>query len=295
MTKRLTLPPEREVQRPEGSLFENDFPFFVGVHQPSDCAHLGRAMISVNRLCRRDPATGRFQRRRDGSLRIRQAPIPGTAELMIDAGAFTQLRDHGHYPDPPATYAEIVRAVLPLAPGRVVAVVAEDYMCERYIFDQIKKHTGERHTIADHQQLTIKRYDALLPELADAGAYVLPVLQGYHPREYVAHIRQYGARLAPGAWVGVGSVCKRNAEPGAIIAVLDAILAERPDLRLHGFGLKQTALSRSWIRERLHSADSLAWSFAARYEGRDANDWREALAYAERIAGRDRRPLDELW
>ena len=39
-----------------------------------------------------------------------------------------------------------------------------------------------------------------------------------------------------------------------------------------------------YIRDALHTADSMAWSFAARKEGRNANDWREANAYAQRIA-----------
>ena len=83
--------------------------------------------------------------------------------------------------------------------------------------------------------------------------------------------------------MGVGSVCKRNARPDAILAVLDAILAVRPDLRLHGFGLKSTALAVLEIRNALESADSMAWSFAARYEGRGRNDWREAARLVAEI------------
>lgn len=38
----------------------------------------------------------------------------------------------------------------------------------------------------------------------------------------------------------------------------------------------------------LHSADSMAWSYAARRRGGDQNDWMEAFRFAERIAGRAR-------
>ena len=132
-------------------------------------------------------------------------------------------------------------------------------------------------TIADHQRLTIERYDDLLAcDLA--GVTLMPVLQGYAPADYARHVHAYGDRLAPGAYVGVGSVCKRNARPEAILAVLEAIHNARPDLRLHGFGLKTTSLAVKEIREALESADSMAWSFAARYEGRNANDWRNAAA-----------------
>jgi hypothetical protein len=59
--------------------------------------------------------------------------------------------------------------------------------------------------------------------------------------------------------VGLGSVCRRQAsgEIGAIVAELAAA-----GLRLHGFGVKQRGLAR--YADRLVSADSLAWSYAAR-------------------------------
>lgn len=99
----------------------------------------------------------------------------------------------------------------------------------------------------------------------------------------MSHIRQYGKRLGLNAWVGVGSICKRNGNIGAIENVLLAIHHERPDLRLHGFGLKTTALSSGLVQELLHTADSMAWSFAARIAGRNGNDWREAMAWTSRI------------
>jgi hypothetical protein len=98
----------------------------------------------------------------------------------------------------------------------------------------------------------------------------------------------YGERLTRGKWVGVGSVCKRNGDPKAIERVLFTIKSARPDLRLHGFGVKTTALSSSLVTELLHSADSMAWSFAARRQGRNSNDWREAKAWTENI---EQRPM----
>jgi hypothetical protein len=148
-------------------------------------------------------------------------------------------------------------------------------MCESFILEK----TGL--TIPEHQRLTIQRYDELLT--CKTGVYILPVLQGYQPEEYVSHIKQYGDRLAKGVWVGVGSVCKRNSRPEQVEAVLKAIKRERPDLRPHGFGLKLTALKRPLVRDALWSADSMAWSFAARYEGRNPNDWHEAQQFLERV------------
>lgn len=157
----------------------------------------------------------------------------------------------------------------------MLAAVAQDYMCEPHMIER----TGL--SVAEHQRLTIERYDALLAE--ETGAYIMPVLQGYAVADYLSHIDQYGDRLAQGAWVGVGSICKRNGDPRAIESVLHAIKVKRPDLRLHGFGLKLTALGSGLVRELLHTADSMAWSYAARIAGRNGNCWREARSWAERI------------
>lgn len=151
-------------------------------------------------------------------------------------------------------------------------------MCEPFVLAR----TGL--TLADHQRLTIERYDAIRDALGE-DIYLMPVLQGYRPQEYVDHIQQYGARLGLGAWCGVGSVCKRNSDPSAIRAVLLAIKEARPDLRLHGFGVKITALASPTVRQLLYSADSMAWSYNARRNGRNANNWREALRFAGRVDG----------
>lgn len=190
----------------------------------------------------------------------------------MDSGAFTTIAKYGQYPHPVSEYAWHIRR---FASQGLVAAVAQDYMCEPAMLAK----TGL--TVADHQRLTIERYDALLAE--NTGVYILPVLQGYAPADYVAHVSAYGERLAPNAWVGVGSVCKRQGNPSAIAAVLQAILAVRPDLRLHGFGLKKTALQMAGVRDLLHSADSMAWSYAARMRGHGQNDHRNALKFARAI------------
>jgi hypothetical protein len=230
--------------------------FFSGMHQPNDASKVRAACVSVSRL----------QNRKSGfSARY----------WIVDSGAFSTIAKHGGYPEPVEVYAAQIRKFA--GNGKLLAAVAQDYMCESVMLAK----TGL--TIADHQRLTIERYDALCA-CDTAGIRILPVLQGYAPADYVAHIRAYGDRLKPRMWVGVGSVCKRNANPAAIYAVLAAIKRERPDLRLHGFGLKITALAVKAIRDMLFSADSMAWSFAARRAGRNANCPKEARAYADRVS-----------
>lgn len=227
----------------------------MGLHQPSDAAKVNLpAFISVHRLATRKSD---FQ----------------VGDWILDSGAFTTISKHGGYPEPVSAYAKHVRRWVDC--GHLLAAVAQDYMCEPHMLAK----TGL--TIADHQRLTIERYDALIAE--DVGVYVMPVLQGYAPADYVSHVRQYGERLKLGMWVGVGSVCKRNGDPGAIRAVLHTIKAARPDLQLHGFGVKTTSLADHNVRSMLYSADSMAWSFADRMQGRNGNDWREAESFAVSI------------
>ena len=231
---------------------------FVGLHQPSDARHFDAAFVSVNRL------------------RTRKSDFV-VSDWIMDSGAFTEIATHGHYRESVDGYvAQIERWK---TCGNMLAAVAQDYMCEAWILEK----TGL--TIADHQRLTIERYDAIQSQ---TSVYIMPVLQGFAPTDYVAHIKAYGDRLKPGMWVGVGSVCKRNGDPRAIYDVLSTIKAERPDLLLHGFGLKTTALADGGVFDLLHTADSMAWSFAARKQGRNANDYREAQNFEKRTLGQVR-------
>lgn len=228
--------------------------FFIGLHQPSDCKHFDACFVSVNRLCNRK---GPFS----------------VGEWIMDSGAFTEISKHGRYRTSVSDYAKQIRRWR--GNGNLLAAVTQDYMCEAFVLAK----TGL--TVADHQRMTIERYDALVAE--DTGVYILPALQGWTPSEYQDHVRQYGDRLASGAWVGVGGVCKRQGNIAAIGAVLMAIKEVRPDLRLHGFGVKTTALRSPVIRALLDTADSMAWSFAARILGRNGNDYREAQSWQREI------------
>lgn len=44
------------------------------------------------------------------------------------------------------------------------------------------------------------------------------------------------------------------------------------------------------MRRLLYSADSMAWSYSARKQGRNANDWREAAEFARRVNLPSREP-----
>ena len=230
--------------------------FFVGLPEPSMARHFAQSFISITRL----------RRRKSDFV---------ASEWIMDSGAFSELATHGYYRTDVPDYAQEINRWANC--GNMLIAVSQDFMCEPWIVQK----TGL--SVREHQIRTVQRYLALL---ACTPHNVMPVLQGYHPTDYVRHLDDYGAMLRPGAWVGVGSVCKRNTSPSSIEDILGAIKRVRPDLRLHGFGLKVTALQCSAICDLLHSADSMAWSFAARKQGRNANDWREAASFVRDIASR---------
>lgn len=235
--------------------------FYIGLHKPGHARHFERACISIAALQRR----------------VRPVDCP---DVLVDSGAFSEIALHGGYRAGVADYAAQLRRLAGIV--SITAAVAQDYMCEPFMLAK----TGL--SVADHQRLTIERYDALIAE--DLPFPVMPVLQGYEPGDYAAHIRAYGDRLTPNLWVGVGSVCKRNSKPDRIVEVLAAIHGVRPDLRLHGFGVKRTALANAGVLAMLDSADSMAWSFAARYGGRNSNSAVEAIGYAAQVEAGMRLP-----
>ena len=132
----------------------------------------------------------------------------------------------------------------------------QDWMCEPYIL----KKTGL--DVDEHQRRTIdsyKRLSDLAPEIP-----WMPVLQGYRLGEYLEHIEMYekaNVDLLSLPIVGIGSICRRQhtQEAESIIHRLASL-----GLRLHGFGFKLRGLER--VAADLASADSMAWSFAARME-----------------------------
>lgn len=240
------------------------FRFYVGVHQPRLAWPL---ILRGFRVC----VSANVLRGRAGDV-----PFLGSSEpWILDSGAFSQVALQGGFSQTPEDYAALIRRY---ARTGQIAAATQDYMTEAVAL----RATGL--SVARHQALTLQRFDAI-QAAGTAGVHLLPVLQGQAPDDYRRHLEAYGDRIGRGAWVGVGSICKRQGDPSLIAAILDAILLDRPDLQLHGFGCKRTSLLQPAVRGRLATADSMAWSIAARYEGRDANAWDEAGRFALAVGG----------
>lgn len=215
-------------------------------------------MISINRLINR------------------KSSFP-VQEWILDSGAFTRISSGIGHLSVDRYAAQIIRWS---DNGTLVAAVTQDYMCENFILDI----TGK--SVKEHQNLTVERYDNLIKALENHDTYLMPVLQGYTIPEYLDCLELYGDRLKLGSWVGVGSICKRNSNAGSIEGILLAIKSVRPDLKLHGFGIKRSALKSSLVWDLLHSADSQAHGLRAgagqrKYVG--SNNPQIAIEYAREI------------
>jgi len=231
--------------------------FFTGISNISHASKVDYSFISINRLI------GKRKRKSDFEAKT----------WIMDSGAFSQVSTAGEHHLTAGEYAEQINRWSRC--GILVRAVAQDYMCEDFILDKLGR------TVEEHQKMTINNYVQLdlIRERKEIDVPIMPVLQGYEPEEYAKHVQDYGSSLKQNAWVGVGSICKRNSNPESIIDVLNAILEIRPDLRLHGFGIKKTCLQDSAIRDRLFSADSMAWSFKSKKK----EDPKEAIKYRNRI------------
>lgn len=197
----------------------------------------------------------------------------------LDSGGYTELAGTGRWSVSVADYAEEV-LLYAAEVGRLDFAAPMDWMCE----PSIRERTGL--TVEQHQRNTCANFDYLRYRLGDL---VVPVLQGWEPDDYLRHVEMYGryrVNLDAEPVVGVGSVCRRHAD-GSILKALRPLLGL--GLSLHAFGVRGDVLRA--VHDQLGSADSMAWSFDARYasplrgctHARCANCLRYALRWRERL------------
>jgi hypothetical protein len=211
--------------------------FYLGAHQPH---WLWRArfplFVSHRQLARRP-------------RRLR----PATCRWALDSGGFTELSLHGRWITPPAEYAAAVTRYASEIGGLDFAA-PQDWMCEPFM----TARTGL--SVAAHLHHTVENYlilRSLVPHLP-----IIPVVQGWRLPDYLACLDLYtqaGVDLVALPRVGLGSVCRRQSSTE--IALIVTELA-RAGLQLHGFGVKTGGLHL--YGHLLASADSMAWSYAAR-------------------------------
>ena len=171
---------------------------------------------------------------------------------MLDSGAFSELSLNGGWELDPREYAKEIRRYNDEI-GKLDVAVAQDWMCEPFMVER----TGL--SIEEHQARTVHAYLDLLNE---TELPIMPVLQGWTLDDYKWHMDGYygkGIDLLEEPLVGVGSVCRRQ-NTAEVATILWALCS----MNLHGFGVKIGGLRRS--SRALVTADSMAWSYAARMD-----------------------------
>lgn len=174
--------------------------------------------------------------------------------ICVDSGGFSELSLNGKWTISPEEYSNELLRLKDLGLNFDWCAI-QDYMCEPHIIEK----TGL--TIKEHQKRTIENYLKL--KSFNDGINYIPVIQGFELNDYLECVKMYknsGIDLTKFETVGIGSVCRRQSteEINDIVRTLHNL-----NINLHGFGVKTTGLKK--YGEYLVSADSLAWSFNARY------------------------------
>ena len=227
---------------------------YPGVKDLHYLEHVPRAVVSVNRLERR------------------ASPFVAQ-DWILDSGAFSRIMlGRGHMSA--GEYVGYIRKFGGC--GRLQAAVVQDYMCE----PEVLAKTGK--SVEDHQRMTLSSMFTLRG--FDLPCPIMPVLQGWTVDDYRRAVCALAPHVSSWAWVGVGSVCKRQGSPLVLAQILEAIHELRPKWRLHGFGVKVTALAEGRVYDRLYSVDSSAWSFDTYFrEGSEVQSLASCLAWLRRV------------
>lgn len=216
--------------------------FWLGTHMPSWCARPEFRGVPLM-ISRRTLAKYRTMPR-------------SITPIFRDSGGFTELNLHGGWHDVPIQQFVDEARLHCAEVGNIQYLAPQDWMCEPIVL----KRTGRM--VMQHQQLTVDNYLDLMYRAPDLPW--VPVLQGWSIDDYLRCVEMYdraGVNLRSQSLVGLGTVCRRQGtrEGGRIVNTLASL-----GIRLHGFGFKVSGLRE--CASQLASADSLAWSFGARYE-----------------------------
>lgn len=217
--------------------------FYLGTHQPGWLATAGVPLfVSHRRLAR-------------------YKTLPRAMNVWaLDSGGFSELSMFGEWRTTAAEYVAAVQRY-DTQIGKLDWAAPQDWMCEPIMIAQ----TGL--SIAEHQRRTVENF-VLLQRMWDwsrSDSPFMPVLQGWSAADYLTCWDMYaaaGVDLSTYPLVGIGSVCRRQ-HTEEIGAIVGALLERDPGLPIHGFGVKMRGLMA--YGHLLESADSMAWSYAARH------------------------------
>jgi len=175
-----------------------------------------------------------------------------TEELFVDSGGYSLMLDTGTHP-PADEYLDYV------AQADADYYALQDFPNEPEILEEYGR------SILQHREFTREYSASVLAAHHDRGLDATPVsvLQGWETDDYLQAIDRYDDAGVLTEYVGLGSVCRRNAEADIkdVVRTVDNALSGKH--RIHAFGVKSNILDDQEMVDRLASADSLAydWSY----------------------------------
>lgn len=176
--------------------------------------------------------------------------------LFIDSGGFYSSMVTGGYTKTNEEYLQFIEKIMP------EYFALRDYPCEPQL---LKKHNL---TVKQNIQRTVDNHIALLDLLPKycINSEPIPVIQGWQKEDYLNCIDAFEDQGLMSDYMAIGSVCRRTATSN----IREIVMSVRDNIpswiKLHGFGLKLTALKDLAIWKALYSVDSGAWDYVARWK-----------------------------
>lgn len=174
----------------------------------------------------------------------------GCDDLFVDSGGFQLMLDEGEHP-PLSEYLQNVRKW----DGDRFA--CQDYPCEPKILSRYGR------SVREHQSQTTEAAAQAKAAYEDGlvDAEPVTVIQGWEKEEYLRHVDELREQGCLTPLIGIGSVCRRNAEEEIRDIIMSIRSALGPKHTLHAFGVKYTILRDPKVRRALESVDTTAWYY----------------------------------
>lgn len=182
-------------------------------------------------------------------------PPTHDCSLFVDCGGFYSSLVSGMYLTPDQDYLEYIQRHQP------ALWALRDYPCEPQLLGKWGR------TVAENIRRTVEHHLALLEaaQAYDIKGQAVPVVQGWRVADYLDCLDEFRDQGLIKDYMAIGSVCRRGqvGQIRKIVATVRRYLPAR--VRLHGFGIKLSALKERSVWEALHSVDSGAWDYEARW------------------------------
>jgi len=193
-------------------------------------------------------------------------PFETIDRLFIDSGGYSQLHYKQGYQSSDQDYLDYVAEYSP------ERYVLRDYPCEPDLLWKLGR------TVDEHQRRTTQHHRQLLEDHENQGISAEPVavLQGWTPKQYIAHLDDLRDAGALTRYVAIGTLCRRH-DISTVARIVRTVRETLPgSYQLHAFGLKTSVLQVPGIVDALDSADSTAYDFRTRMQ-EDQSTWKEQV------------------